>query len=278
MSYDGIRPRLQLALGAHAELGRELPPRGPCRVFDALPKTAAPSGATLRLILHPPPPAGPEPAYTRERAEAFAGLAHPALVPPLAVGELDGQAWVLEAAAPSEGGGAVMAWAGMLPLRDGIGVMRELARVLAAIHRRGLAHGAIDAEYVWIDGEQVRISGTGLATTGTARDDLDQLARLVWLMFTGAAAGVPPGPLSRRRRGVPAELDQLLIAMLAADPADRPPRAETILGSLDALPAPGQRREALADTAGGVRPRRSWLALAVLLVIMTLLLVFFLSR
>ncbi len=127
----------------------------------------------------------------------------------------------------------------MLPLRDGIGVMRELARVLAAVHRRGLTHGAIDPEYVWIEGDQVRISGTGLVSNGTARDDLDQLAQLVWLMFTGAPAGMPPGPLSRRRRGVPAELDQLLMSMLAADPADRPARAETILGALDALPGAG---------------------------------------
>ncbi len=279
MTPDGLRARLQLALGGHAVLGKERAPRGPCRVFDAAAKaTAAPGKAALRVVLHPAPPAGPPAAALAERATAFAALAHPGLVAPLATGEMDGQGWVLEAAAPADDGAAVLAWAGVLPLREGIGVMRELSRVLAAAHRRGLALGAIDAEFLWLDGEQIRLAGTGLRTDGTSRDDLDQLGQMVWLMFTGTPPAQSPGLLSRRRRGVPPELDQLLLTMLAPDPADRPPRAEAILDALDALPTAGIHRDVLAESAGDVRPRRSWLALVVLLVLMALVLALFLTH
>jgi hypothetical protein len=279
VSPDPLRPRLQLALGAAGVLGDELAPRAGCRVFEASrPGTSAATAGPLRLLLHPAPPAGPGLDALRQRVEAFAALRHRGLVLPLGVGEIDGRTWVLESVAPPDAG--LLEWAGMVPVREGVDVFRELARVLAAVHRRGLTHGAVDAEFVWLEGGEVRLAGSGLVTTGTIRADLDQLAALVWTMLAGSRPTSPQHvlPLSRRRRGVPPDLDRLFAAMLSADVEARPQRAETLLDVLDALPASVPDRVTLVGYRGSSRPQRSAVALVVLMIVAVVMVTLLLLR
>jgi hypothetical protein len=282
VSGDAVRPRLQLALGAAAVLAEELPSVEGRRVFQATDGAMSPSvgAAALRVVLHPLPPYGPDPAALANHVARLRELAHPVLVPPIAVGDFEGHAWLVEPAPYAQTARARLSSAGLLPIRDGIRILRDLARALAVMHRRGLAHGAVTAESVWLTTPETRLASLGVSVSGTPRDDLDALARTTWALLAGDAAATPGVLLSRHRRGVPAELDSLLAAMLAAAPDRRPQRAEVILDVLDALPAPrppGLGR--LFEGAGsGVRPRRTGLLLIALLAAGLLILLWVLSH
>lgn len=249
MSPDTVRPRLQLALGGDTIISDEQPALRGRRVYTA---HAPEHGRLLRVTLHPSPPEGPSPQVLREKLSRLTELNHASIDLPIAVGEIEGRAWVVE---KETDGVTVAAWVaehGPRPVREAVRVVRDVARALVAMHRRGLAHGALGLDTVWLTPEGTRITGLALSEGGIAGDDLDGLARIARTLFYGDR----PGSVSTRRR-LPPEIAALLESMGSDDPARRPHRAEAVLGVLDTFPVEqASALGALIDSAGrGARSR-----------------------
>ena len=249
MSEDSLRAQLQLALGGAATLDAGDPAISDRRRYPG--RTAA--GRRVLVTLFAPSPVGPIPDALTARLQRFGELAHPTLVLPLAHGELDDCAWVVE------GNDGLVTLAerlrerGPLPVRDAVRVVRDVARALVAMQRRGLVHGAIGSETVLLAPEGTLLTGLALHTDGHVRDDLNALAALARAVFHGDRAG---GSMSARR--LPLEIASLLKLMTPDDAAREPLRAEGVLGVLDTFPV-GQSSTlgAMIDSAGrGARSRQ----------------------
>ena len=250
--------RLRLGLPGEIELGDELACVAGRRRFGAMA-----SGHPAIVTLHVKPPIGPRAADLEQRFADLRTLAHANLTMPLAVGELDGCAWVAEFApiAPTiidrVAGGA-------LSIGDAVAVIRDVARAVAAMHRRGIWHGAIGPDVIDWTTDGARLGGVGLSLGSSRRDDLDALGRVAWTLFSGDRCRGAVQPLSKLRRGVSPELDALCFSLLAPTSADRPASAEEILDTLDAVPT--LRRNSLTslvDQGWDARPPRrlGWLML-----------------
>jgi serine/threonine protein kinase len=165
---------------------------------------------------------------------------------------------------------------GPLSLTHAVSATRDLARALAAVHRRQLVHGAIGLDSVRITSDGARLGGVGRSLEGSVRGDLDALGEVMWALFSGEVEGGSLQPLSKVRRGVTPTLDALFASMRAPDPRDRPQRAEAILSALDAVPT--RRRNPLASIVDvglhDARPRRAvvWLVVGAAVLLLAALL------
>lgn len=235
MSSDSIRPRLQLSLGALALLGEELPSLGGRRVFAA---TCREAGADLQVTLHPKPPEGPTVTSLRNRVARLNTLTHPGLKLPIAAGDLDGRAWVVEPRLRSPSALLRLSDGGALSVRSGILALRDVTRAIASLHRTGLTHGALDLTTIHLESQGAQVTGLGTVVAASTRTDLDALGTIAWAFFAGDLPDGSTTHLRERRRGIPDGLDTLIASLLAVDATERPMRAETILNALDAFPAP----------------------------------------
>jgi hypothetical protein len=264
---DALRQRLQLALGTRAMLAAEIPGADGRRAFRA----AHDGEVAVVVTVHRAPPGGPTVEMMHDRIDRLRQLGHDIIDVPLGDGDLDGHVWVMEAD-PTLPSVRDRLARGPLPLAHGVSVIRDLTRALAAMHRRGITHGAIDLQTIRI-GDGLRICGLGQAVGGSVREDIDALGRVAWSLLSGEPDGDPARPLSAIRRGVAPGLDLLFVALRAPDPHDRPQGAQDILEALDAVPT--RRSNSLASIVdGGMhdgRPRRGlvWLVVggAVLLLL-----------
>jgi serine/threonine protein kinase len=267
MLPDTLRPRLQLALGGEMIIADEQPALGGRRVYTA---HAPEPDRLLRVTLHPAPPEGPLPRTLRDKIARLTALDHASMILPIAVGEIEGRAWVVEPDADGVTAAACVAERGPRPVREAVRVVRDVARALAAMHRRGLAHGALGPDTVLLTPEGTRIVGLALSDGGSAGDDLDGLAEIARSLFYGTHPG--SGAL---RRHLPPEIAALLKSMAADDPARRPQRAEAVLGVLDTFPVEqSSALGALIDSAGrGARSRPMHTTFGVLILVGVILLV-----
>lgn len=223
-------------------------------------------GRPVIVTVHPAPPAGPHPDLIHEHVARVRELEHVLLELPIADGNLDGRAWVMEAVPPHLAA-LDRLHAGPLPLAHGVSAIRDLARALAATHRKGLTHGAISLETVRITPDGARLGGVGRSMSGSVRGDLDALGEVAWALLSGDVEAPALRPLSRVRRGIAPNLEALCLSMRAPDPRHRPQRAEAILDALDAVPT--RRSNSLASIVDvglhDVRPQRAvaWLVVGV---------------
>ena len=267
-----VRQRLQLSLGDRAELGEESLVGADRRAFVASTRDG---GIAVVVTLHQAPPGGPDPDAMQSRVSRLRELEHGVVDVPLAAGNLDGHAWVMEAVSLLPSARDRLA-AGRVPLAEGVSAIRDLARALAALHRRGITHGAIDLQTVRIGSAGLRLGGVGQALGGSVRDDLDALGEVAWSLLSGEVERRSARPLSTIRRGVAPSLDALCAHLRAPDPRHRPQRAEAVLDALDAVPT---RRssplESIVDVGvHDVRPPRgvAWLVVgAAILLLLALL-------
>lgn len=267
MVPDAVRPRLQLALGGETIIADEQPALGGRRVYTA---HAPEHDRLLRVTLHPAPPEGPLPRTLRDKISRLTELGHVSIILPIAVGEIEGRAWVVEGESDGVTAAACVAERGPRPVREAVRVVRDVARALVAMHRRGLAHGALGLDTVLLTPEGTRITGLALSEGGNAGDDLDALGTLARSLFYGDR----PGGASFRRH-LPPEIASLLEAMGSDDPARRPQRAEAVLGVLDTFPVEqSSALGALIDSAGrGARSRPMHTTLGVLILAGVILLI-----
>lgn len=281
---DPFLLRLRLALGGAAEPGEERPAVGGLRVFDARSRDDAPDARpTRRVIVHPEPPDGPTLSTLRARNESLLVLTHPALAAPLESGEFEGRAWVVEPIPPGRTLDETALGGGVRSVPEAIGIIRDVARALVTLHRRGLAHGALSGATVHHGSRGTIVTGLGRQPAGGVADDLFALGAIAWLLLVGheyRATGESPSP-RRLRRTIPAELDAVVARLLAADPGARPTRAEDVLERLDAVTLPAASPlDAFLDAPGrgGRTPRSRVLRWALLGLGIAALLVMLLRR
>ncbi|MGH7582506.1 MAG: hypothetical protein ACREL5_04685 [Gemmatimonadales bacterium] len=229
---DTSRARLQLAIGPMARLGTELAPQGHGRAFAAEDR----HGAALLVTFFDPPPAGPDLPSLDQRLASLRTAAHRAIVVPIAAGAIDGRTWQIEIA-PRGVTVRERLVTGPVGIGQGIGVLRDLARALVTLHRRGVAHGAITLDTVRVVGNGGVLYGAGGAVAvASVRGDLDALGRVIWALLTGETEPDSNRRLSDYRRGVPPALDVLCAGLLDGVPERRPRRAGAILDALDLVP------------------------------------------
>ena len=233
-SAPSLLARLQLSVGPTAKLGDERARSHDRIVVDA---TARATGDPLIVTLFSAPPLGPDAAVLLDRFGRLRKLEHPSLELPVAQGELDDCAWIVEPA-PAVPSVADRLPIGAIPLTQGVSAIRDLARALAALHRREIFHGAIELDVVRLDANGTRLGGFGLSLGASPRDDLDALGRVAWSLLSGERHPGAVRRLSRLRRGVSPRLDIFAASLLATNPADRPQSAEAVLDALDAIPTP----------------------------------------
>lgn len=275
--------RLQLSVGAAGVIVEELPRDGDRRIFAArAPHESVGARPSRLVVLHPSPPAGPQPGALLDRMASIRAVSHPVLAAPLATGSNESQAWVVEPAPMVATLAARLDSGSLLPMHDTVRLLRDGARALAALHRRGLHHGALDATVVTFDTAGLRVFGLGRRLDGSIAGDLHALGALAQRAMLGDAE--LGGDSQRyRRHAVPEPLTQLLATLTAEDPAHRPATADAVLTALDWFPAPAQRsHRTLLDGVGrGGRPpghRQAAMLLAIAAVVLLLAWLFLRAR
>lgn len=154
------------------------------------------------------------------------------------------------------GGARLADMRGALAAGEAARVVRDLARALAALHERDVAHGAVSSELVLFDEERrPKLAGAGLAPEGSPAEDAAALGRVAYRAFTGKDPGEP------RPRTPPPQIAALLRRWLAEDEAIRPSLAE-VQAALEpyaaaAPPEPG---------VGFVRQEWKWLTTVAVLI------------
>ncbi|MEV0201464.1 serine/threonine-protein kinase, partial [Nonomuraea sp. NPDC050691] len=222
---------------------------------------------TVAVKLLRPGAAGRE--VLQRHAEAVARVIHPNVAMVLDVGDEDGMPYLVMEFLGGESLGEELATRGPLPLTEACDLVGQAAAGLDAAHRVGVVHGQVDADSFRRAGSGVlKVVGfgvSGLAVPATrytapeqaagrpaeAASDLYALGCVCYELLCGrppfedapeegavegrAAEPVPP---SRHRAEVPAELDRLVLSMLAADPAARPSGGEPVRRALAAIARP----------------------------------------
>lgn len=230
---DGLPLRLRLVLGRIAAVGEERPSTGGARCFDArLAGAAVDSAPTHQVVVGAAAPDGPAPASVAALVQAMQELKHPHLVEVAAVGEFEGRAWVVEELPNAPTVAERIRSRGVLSIQQAAVALREIARVLVSLHRRGVVHGSIHPKMIYLPGGGgVRLrTGPG---EGIPAEDLRALGDLGWVMLTGAPS---EAGATVWRPGMPSELRDLLEQLVNPD-RDRLLRAEDVLDALDAFPA-----------------------------------------
>ncbi|MCB9543036.1 MAG: hypothetical protein H6703_11380 [Myxococcales bacterium] len=197
---------------------------------------------------------------------AVVALDHPALIPVLDAGLDERGLYLVEARIEGE---PLTALIGEPQAPDRVAdIVRQLARVLADAHGRGIVHGALSPAAVVLQqtlgrSDYVRLRGLGLgetpfagdpgrwaapeAVTGRAADARGDLYAL-GLIGRALLGGLGPdeaaaGPLP----GAPPGLVEVLDALVRRSPGQRPPSAVAVLGPLE-------RATTAGSFTGGMRP------------------------
>lgn len=201
-------------------------------------------------------------------------IAHPALAAPLATGTIDDAAWIVEPAPASNTLAARLQTGGPLPHHDVVRLLRDVARALAAMHRRGVCHGALDADAITLRGDGVQLYHLGRRLGGTVAGDLAALGALARNAVTADPSRGGP------QRVIPDAMHELLDRLNDADTTRRPTSADQLLSALDVFPGtdtgsadtlfdssgrgarePGQRRTAMLLAAAAVLLLVAWFLL-----------------
>ncbi len=205
-----------------------------------------------------------EAAVARFETEAriASGLDHPRITTVHDVGR-DGAGLVYIAMAWREGRTLRERLAeGLLPVEEALRLAAEVAEGLGAAHAAGVVHRDVKPENILITARGACLLDFGIATlagdgprdtSGTpaymspeqaegrpvdARSDLWALAAVLYEMLTGRrpiTSETPPAPPSSLRPEVAPDLDALVLALLARDPASRPASAAEVRRRIEAL-------------------------------------------
>lgn len=230
---DAWQARFRLALGGAAEPSAELPSASGYRLFEARrPGESSERSPTRFVVLHSADAESPRAGPLLDRMASIHALANSALAGPLAVGEWEGQAWVVEPRPEGSTLARRLEEVGTLRMAEMIRILRDLARAVAAMHRRGLVHAELNSAHVYLSPRgTTRLAGLGRATNGSSHDDLRALGRLAMAMTGGPPSG--EGATWAPAYRLPAGLDRVIRGLVHEAP---PPDAEELLAALDHHP------------------------------------------
>ncbi|MET7326952.1 serine/threonine-protein kinase [Nonomuraea sp. NPDC005650] len=215
------------------------------------------AGATTREVL-------------RQHAQAVARVIHPNVAMVLDVGDHDGAPFLVMEFLTGPSLGEELAARGPLPVVEVCDLIGQAAAGLDAAHRAGVVHGNVAPHSFRLAGSGVlKVVGFGMddrvpggsrylaperaaGQEAAAAGDLYGLGCVCYELLCGrppfgeAPAGASEGapsrgaatPPSAARAEVPAELDRLVLAMIAEDPAQRPGSGEAIRRALAAIARP----------------------------------------
>lgn len=192
-------------------------------------------------------------------AEALRSVDHPRVVRWIADGiDERGRPWLATEWVDGELLSARIA-RGPLDVAEAIEIAQGIAGALATLHRARIAHGDVTADNVVLElgkGARLRAPRAGAAQMDTT-EDVRALGALLFATLTGRAPTSIAEEACAVRRGIPAPLDALLLAMRADDPARRPASVVAvvhaladILGQIRLAPSASSARTE-ASTSGG---------------------------
>ncbi|MBT2228772.1 serine/threonine-protein kinase [Nonomuraea sp. NEAU-A123] len=227
------------------------------------------------------------PEVLRQHAQAVARVIHPNVAMVLDVGDHEGAPFLVMEFLTGESLGEEVAGQGPLPIVEACDLIGQAAAGLEAAHRAGVVHGQIGPDSFRRAGSGVlKVVGFGLADQvpsddgvryrapevidgrgGEAPADLYALGCVCYEVLCGRPPfdGSPeevgerhlhaePAPPSSHRAEVPGELDRLVLAMLAKDPAARPAGGEPVRRALAAIARPPRPQPGGQSTAPQSHP------------------------
>ena len=211
-------------------------------------------------------------------------ITHPSVCRVFDVGEGGGRVFLSMELVQGEDLATRLKRVGRLPSKDVVEIARQLCDGLAAAHAQGVLHRDLKPANVLIsDGDRVRITDFGIATTGdgttedpagslwymapeqltpnatlSERTDLYALGVVLYELAVGQHPWRQPGTGSTAPKpstlapGLDARLERVIMRAIAADPRDRPASAREMAASLPgAAPAARWGRWGFAAVAAG---------------------------
>ena len=178
--------------------------------------------------------------------QIVAQLAHPHILPLHDSGEVGGFLFYVMPFVEGESLRQKLAREGRLPIRDAIGILREVADALAYAHGRGIVHRDIKPDNVMLSGRHAVVTDFGVAKAVSA-------ASQDTLTTVGLALGTPSymspeqamGETDLDRRSDIYSLGAMAFEMLTGEPPFGRPTAQAVLSAhvLDAPPDLETKRE-----------------------------------
>lgn len=233
---------LRLATGSAVELLAPLSSDDGVQLFAAKAIDTPDGEPTRTVIVHPAAPEGPTAGALLDRMASIRAAGHPGLAAPLATGEVNGQGWIVEPNPPVDTLARRLTRGGM-PTSEIVGLLRDVTRALLALHRRGVAHGALTPACLTRGGDgAVVLHQLGRTASTDANADWRSLGVLTQEIVRQSRAG---------RDQLPEGIVSLLDRMVASGAAGPGLTGNDILGVLDRFPASGSTSElALVDRVG----------------------------
>jgi len=143
------------------------------------------------------------------------------------------------------------------------GGLKVLDFGIARVVEESATHGGLTAEGTVMGTAEFMSPEQAAGKPADARSDLYSFGCLLYFLVTARPPFVTesflgtvqlqlngtPEPPSRHRPGLPPELDQLVLALLAKDPAARPPGAQVVREALEGMLPPPKKEAAVAGSA-----------------------------
>jgi serine/threonine protein kinase len=208
-----------------------LAPEQSLRVFRARESSGS-REITIRLL---PENLGACLPDLRQALKRFGSFSHPMIAAPIDVGIHRGRAFIAEELVPGEAVSRLD-----LTLREGMGVMRDVALAIAAAHDRGVVHPDLRADSLKV----VRTSGKSLGDSswrvfitgfvgpgeGSVRANLHGLGSILFTVATGRTPGT--GSPSSLNPLIDTALESIIRMAMDSEGSHQPPGAEAVAAEL----------------------------------------------
>src|SRR5687768_12380802 len=188
-----LRERLQTTLGNAYSVERELGGGGMSRVF--LAQEVALGRSVVVKVLSGNITAGISADRFAREVRLAASLQHPNIVPVLATGVADDLPYFTMPYVRGQSVRARLSQEGMIPRRQALSILRDIARALQYAHGEGIIHRDIKPDNVLLSGDAAVVTDFGIAKAisaarTTSPDDPDPQGGMT-LTRAGSSIGTP---------------------------------------------------------------------------------------